>query len=108
MQNEIYNEHLNNINKIGKYKKTEHDGTQNRHKHYWKIEQHFYRRMQNGHEHDWKTEQYFYSGTQNRHEKYKKLNGTTMTEHKTDMNLTKLDKYKKTEHDGTQNRYEHY
>ena len=31
-----------------------------------------------------------------------------MTEHKTDMNITKLDKYKKTEHGGTQNRYEHY
>ena len=31
-----------------------------------------------------------------------------MTEHKTDMNVTKIDKYKKTEHDKTQNRHEHY
>ena len=41
-------------------------------------------------------------------EKYKKLN---MTEHKTDMNITKIDKYKKTEQhffDGAQNRHEHY
>ena len=33
-----------------------------------------------------------------------------MTEHKTDMNITKTDKYKKAEqyfHDGAQNRYEH-
>ena len=40
--------------------------------------------------------------------KYKKLN---MTEHKTDMNITKIDKYKKTEqqfYNGAQNRYEHY
>ena len=38
-------------------------------------------------------------------EKYKKLN---MTERKTDMNITRIGKYKKTEHDGTQNRREHY
>ena len=31
-----------------------------------------------------------------------------MTEHKTDMNITKIDKYKKTEHHGTQNRHEKY
>ena len=40
--------------------------------------------------------------------KYKKLN---MTEHKTDMSITKIDKYKKTEqqfYNGAQNRYEHY
>ena len=40
--------------------------------------------------------------------KYKKLN---MTEHKTVMNVTKFNKYKKTEqqfHDGAQSRYEHY
>ena len=37
-----------------------------------------------------------------------KLNSTFTTEHKTDMNITKLDKYKKTEHDGIQNRHEHY
>ena len=38
----------------------------------------------------------------NKVEKYKKL---IMREHKTDVNITK---YKKTEHDETQNRYEHY
>ena len=40
--------------------------------------------------------------------KYKKLN---MTEHKTDMNITKIDRYKKNEqqfYDRTQNRQEHY
>ena len=37
--------------------------------------------------------------------KYKTLN---MTEHKTDMNITKIDKYKKSEHDGAQNRHEYY
>ena len=40
--------------------------------------------------------------------KYKKLN---MTEHKTEMNVTKIDKYKKTEqhfYDGAQSRHEHY
>ena len=40
--------------------------------------------------------------------KYKKLN---MTEHKTDMNITKIDKYKTTEqqiYDGEQKKYEHY
>ena len=47
-------------------KKTKHDGTQNRHEHYWKIEQHFYRRIQNYHEHYWKTEQHFYEGALNR------------------------------------------
>ena len=31
-----------------------------------------------------------------------------MTEHKTDKNVIKIDKYKKTDHDGTQNRHEHY
>ena len=34
-----------------------------------------------------------------------------MTEHKTDMNITKIDKYKKTKqqfYNGAQNRYEHY
>ena len=31
-----------------------------------------------------------------------------MTEYETDMNITKNEKYKKTEHDGTQNRHEHY
>ena len=34
-----------------------------------------------------------------------------MTEHKTDMYITKIDKYKKTEpqfYDGAQNRHEHY
>ena len=31
-----------------------------------------------------------------------------MTEHKTDMNITKIDKYKKSEHDGAQNRHEYY
>ena len=36
--------------------------------------------------------------------KYKKL---IMTEHKTDANI-KIEKYKKTKHDGTQNRHEHY
>ena len=92
MQIEIHNEHLNNINKIDKYKKTEHDGTQNRTEHYWKTEQHFYRGIQNWHEPDWKTERHFYDGTQNRHEKYKKLNSTPMTEDKTDMNITKIDK----------------
>ena len=40
----------------------------------------------------------------NKIEKYKKLN---MTEHKADMNITKIDN-KKTEHDRTQNRHEHY
>ena len=41
-------------------------------------------------------------------EKYKKLN---MTGHKTDMNITKTEKYKKTEqhfYDGAQNRHEYY
>ena len=40
--------------------------------------------------------------------KYKKIN---MTEHKTDMNITKIDKYKKTEQhffEGAQNWHEHY
>ena len=32
-QIKIHNEHLNNINKIGQYKK-QHDGTQNRYGHY--------------------------------------------------------------------------
>ena len=59
-------------------------------------------------EHDWKTEQQFYDGTQNRYEKYKKLNDTSVTEHKTDKNITNIEKYEKTEHDGTQNRHEHY
>ena len=40
--------------------------------------------------------------------KYKKsLNSTSMTEYKTDMSITEIDKYKKTEqhfYDGTQNR----
>ena len=36
-----------------------------------------------------------------------KLNSTSMTEHKTHMNITKIEKYKKTEHDTTQNRHEH-
>ena len=31
-----------------------------------------------------------------------------MTEHKTDINITKIEKYKKTQHEGTQNRHEHY
>ena len=34
-----------------------------------------------------------------------------MTEHKTDINITEINKYKKTEqqfYDGAQNRYEHY
>ena len=34
-----------------------------------------------------------------------------MTEHKTDMNITKIDKYKKTEqqlYDGPRDRYDHY
>ena len=37
----------------------------------------------------------------------KKLSSTSMTEHKTDMNITEIDKYKKTEqhfYDGTENR----
>ena len=41
-------------------------------------------------------------------EKYKKLN---MTEHKTDMDITKIEKYKITEQhfcDGAQNRHKHY
>ena len=41
-------------------------------------------------------------------EKYKKLN---MMEHKTDINITKINKYKKTEqhfHDGAQSRHKHY
>ena len=41
----------------------------------------------------------------------KKLNSTSTTEHKTDMNITKINKYKKIEqhfYDGTQNRPEHY
>ena len=38
----------------------------------------------------------------------KKLNGTSMTEHKTDTNITNIEKYEKTEYDGTQNRHEHY
>ena len=33
-QIKIHKEHLKNTNKIEKYKKTEHDGTQNRHEHY--------------------------------------------------------------------------
>ena len=40
--------------------------------------------------------------------KYKQLN---MTEHKTDMSIPKIDKYKKTEqqfYDGAQNRHEKY
>ena len=40
--------------------------------------------------------------------KYQKMNSTAMTEHKTDMSITKNEKYIKTEHDGTQNRHEHY
>ena len=31
-----------------------------------------------------------------------------MTENKTDMNITKIDKYKKNFYDGAQNRHEHY
>ena len=31
-----------------------------------------------------------------------------MKEHKIGMNITKNEKYKKTEHDATQNRHEHY
>ena len=120
-------EHKTDINiiKIEKYKnwtwrctkhvkKTEQhfcEEAQNRHEHYWKTEHHLYRGIQNSHEHDWKTEQHFYNGTQTRHEKYKKLNDTSMTEHISDMNNTKIDKYKtknkKTEHDRTQNRHEH-
>ena len=73
-----------------------------------RTERHFYEGAQNWHEHDWKTEQQFYDGTQNRYEKHKKLNGTSMTEHKTDTNITNIEKYEKTEHDGTQNRHEHY
>ena len=42
-------------------------------------------------------------------EKYKKLN---MIEHKTEMKITKIDKYKKKIkqhlHDGAQNKHEHY
>ena len=41
-------------------------------------------------------------------EKYKKLN---MTEHKTNLNITKIDKYKTIEqrfYDGVQNRHEQY
>ena len=41
-------------------------------------------------------------------EKYKKLN---MTEDKTDMSITEIEKHKKTEqhfYDGAQNRHEHY
>ena len=30
-----------------------------------------------------------------------------MAEHKTGMNITKIDKCKKTKHDGAQNRHEH-
>ena len=30
-----------------------------------------------------------------------------MTEHKADKNITKNEKYKKTKHDGVQNRHEH-
>ena len=70
-----------------------------------------------------KTEQHFYNEDKNNQihpqikihlkniskiGKYKKLN---MTEHKTDMNLTKIEKYKKTEqhfYDRAQNRHEHY
>ena len=36
--------------------------------------------------------------------KYKKVN---MTERKTDMNIAKIHKYKKTKHDGAQGRYDH-
>ena len=46
--------------------KIEYDGAQNRHEHYWKTGQHFYRGIQSWHEHDWKTEQHFYHGTLNR------------------------------------------
>ena len=41
----------------------------------------------------------------------KKLNSNSMTEHKTDMNITKIGKYNKTEqqfYDGAQNRHGHY
>ena len=68
-----------------KSKRHFYEGAQNRHEHYWKTEQHFYRGIQNWRENYRKTEQHFYDGTQNRHEKYKKLNGTSMTEHKTDI-----------------------
>ena len=37
-------------------------------------------------------------------DKYKKMNSNSMTEHKTDMNITKYN----TDHDRTQNRHEHY
>ena len=36
--------------------------------------------------------------------KKQKLNSTSMTEHKTDVNITNIEKYKTTEHDRTQNR----
>ena len=42
--------------------KPENDGAPNRHEHYWKTEQYFYRGIQNWHDHDWKTEQHFYDG----------------------------------------------
>ena len=41
----------------------------------------------------------------NKIQKYKKLN---MTEHKTDMNITNIEKYKKDKHDGAQNRHKLY
>ena len=37
-----------------------------------------------------------------------KLSNTSMTEHKTDMNITKIEKYIETEHGRTQNSHEHY
>ena len=46
--------------------KPENGGAPNRHEHYWKTEQYFYREIQNWHDHDWKTEQHFYDGTLNR------------------------------------------
>ena len=41
-------------------------------------------------------------------DKYKKLKCNSMTKHKTDMNISKIEKYKKTKHGGAQNRHEHY
>ena len=38
-------------------------------------------------------------------DKYEKLKSNSMTEHKTDINIIKK---KKTDHDKTQNRHEHY
>ena len=101
---------MKNTQKIERYF---YEGVQNRHEDYWKTEQHVYHGIQNWHEHDWKTEQYFSTfttehKTEKNITKYKKMNGTAITEHKTGMSIAKLDKYKKTEHEGTQNRQEHY